>query len=159
LLKAAAQFLYDIRGHGVVLLLDEVENITREWDIRGRKKCYDVLLQLAMNTNLLVVLFVTDRFFSQVAEDEAKARFEGWYAGTPLAFFQLISSALVLQPPALDIRLARTLLRKITEIYVTAYGAGTLDANGVLSSWYSTATQSPRLLVRQGIHALDMSIG
>jgi hypothetical protein len=111
-----------------------------------------------MDTNLFVVLFVTERFFSQVAEDEEKARYEGWNTGMSAAFFRLIKSASVLEPPNLDIPLALTLLRKITDTYVTAYGAGTLDENGVLSTWRLTATQSPRLLVRQAVHALDLSV-
>jgi hypothetical protein len=158
LLKAAADFLHDVTGRGIVLLLDEVENITREWDIRGRKKCYDVLFQFAMNANLFVVLFVTERFFHQVTEDEERARSEGWATGTAAGFFRLVRSAVVLEPPVLDMSLARALLRKITDTYVTAYGAGKLDVSGVLASWQLTTTHSPRLLIRQAIHELDLSV-
>ena len=156
IVHAAADFIQAMTGSGIVLLLDEVENITREWDIRGRKKCYEVLMDLAKNANMLLGLFVTDRFFHQVTEDQQRGQREGWDDGQLGSFFRLVKAANVFDAPALDRNLARALVRKIAELYSIAYGRGAIDEDQVLSTWYATPTRSPRLLIRQTIHLLDL---
>lgn len=144
---------------GIVLLLDEAENVTRQHDIRGRRKTYATLGRLASEKHLFSIAFVTERFFGQVKDDMQRGVSEGWvlWPEEARAFLASISSIPVTRPPHLNGVQAKAIVNKITDAYAKAFGcrapAGFQDL--VLAAWGQTATRSVRLLVRITIDALD----
>jgi hypothetical protein len=58
---------------GLVLLLDEAENIDKQYDIRGRRKSYETLARMTRHPYMLPVVFVTDRLLYQVEQDYKQA--------------------------------------------------------------------------------------
>lgn len=147
---------------GIVLMLDEMENISRQHDIRGRRKTYHTLETLATRSPLLTIIFVTDRFFHQTEEDKQRGTRDGWYWWTSQAknFLARIDTIPVFKPPHLNARLARALVGRVAEVYGNACGyAVPLELNErVLDMWNKTSTKSVRLLVRLAIDTLDRSL-
>ncbi len=159
LIASAADCLHTVGKHGLVLLLDEVENVSREWDIRGRKKCYDTLAYFAKHPRLFTILCVTELFVEQLTRDRDRGRSENWEGWTTdaRAFVENVPGLQVIRPPSLREDLARDLLRKIVVLYSAAYPSAEaqLPYGRILKRWTATATRSPRLLIRQAIDYLD----
>jgi hypothetical protein len=144
---------------GIFLLLDEAENVTRQHDIRGRRKTYATLGRLASERHLFSIAFVTERFFGQVQDDMQRGVREGWalWPEDARKFLARIPSVPVARPPRLNDPLAKAVVNKIADIYSKAFGChpppGFQDV--VLAAWSRTATRSIRLLVRIVIDTLD----
>jgi hypothetical protein len=159
LITSAADCLHIVGQHGLVLLLDEVENVSREWDIRRRKKCYDTLAHFAKHLRLFTILCVTELFVEQLTKDRDRGRSENWEGWTTeaRAFVEYVPRLEVIRPPILREDLARDLLRKIVVLYNAAYPSAQaqLPYGRILKRWTATATRSLRLLIRQAIDYLD----
>jgi hypothetical protein len=67
-----------------VPLLDEAENIDKQYDIRGRRRSYDTLARMAPRAHNLPVLFVTDRLQFQVEQHYTQGVADGCGAGVPM---------------------------------------------------------------------------
>jgi len=158
LLSSADLLAYFSKG-GIVLLLDEAENVIRQHDIRGRRKTYDTLGRLAKVSQLLVFVFVTLRFYEQVRIDTERGIRECWTNWTPSAqaFVNTIYSIPVVATPQLSDALAKELVGKIVQVYRGAFNCKVPPAFAelVISTWRQTTTKSVRLLVRTTIDALD----
>jgi len=158
-LLGSAALLASFSKGGIVLLLDEAENVSRQHDIRGRRKTYDTLGRLAKVSHLLVFVFVTDRFYEQVRIDTERGARECWTNWTPLAqeFVNTIYSIPVVTTPRLSDALAKDLVGKIAQVYGQAFNCKVPPrfTELVISPWKQTATKSVRLLVRITIDALD----
>lgn len=162
LLADAAAFMATVFKGGIVLLLDEAENISRQHDIRGRRKTYATLGSLARQAQLFCVVFVTDRFFSQVQADLDRGLSEGWALWPEDArwFLSAIPSIPVVKPPRLSDTMAKALVNKIAHTYSKGFDCPApvgLDEL-VLNTWNKTATRSVRLLVRLAVDALDRAV-
>ncbi len=146
---------------GLVLLLDEAENINQQYDIRGRRKSYDTLSRFIHHPNILPIMFVTDRLLYQVEEDYERGRREGWSNWTPeaKAFVTRFREIEPVKPPVLTDHLAQTLVTSIESLYETAYSSATptFSTKSVLDHWRQTPTRSIRLLVRLAINELDLA--
>src|SRR5438105_13591488 len=81
-LLSAAGWLRHVGHHGMVLLLDEVENLNQQYDIRGRRKSYDTLGRLKAHPAILPILFVTRRFLQQLEEDKQVGEWNRWLGWT-----------------------------------------------------------------------------
>lgn len=164
LFRGTANFLADVRGNGgLALLLDEVENVTREHDIRGRKKCYETLGVLGSEPSVLLVLFVTPLFFQQCEIDYARGESQWWTAWPSPArqFLTSVKSMARVKVPPLDDEQAVRLASVIGSIHERAYPGrrrGEVKPAGVLSAWRATATRSTRLLVRMVVDELDIQL-
>jgi hypothetical protein len=158
LLASAALFSAFSKG-GIALLLDEAENVSRQHDIRGRRKTYDTLGRLARVSHLLIFVFVTDRFYEQIRVDTERGTRECWTNWTPLAqeFVNRISSVPVVTTPRLSDALAGDLVRKIAHVYQQAFKCSVPSgfSEQAIATWKRTATKSVRLLVRITIDELD----
>jgi hypothetical protein len=161
LVDSAALLAAFSRG-GIVLLLDEAENVSRQHDVRGRRKTYDTLGRLADDRNIFTLLFITDRFFDQVENDRHRGLREGWTMWTPTArrFLTTVGSVPVAKPPRLNSYLAKALVQKIADVYLHAFQCNVRAAfiKDVINAWDQTAMKSARLLVRIAIDALDRTI-
>jgi hypothetical protein len=164
LFRDTAKFLADVRGNGgLALLLDEVENVTREHDIRGRKKCYETLGVLGSDPNVLLVLFVTPLFFQQCELDCARGESQ-WWTAWPSATRQFLTSVKMMthvKVPPLDDEQAVRLVSVIGSIHERAYPGqrvGAMKPASVLPTWKATATRSTRLLVRMVVDELDLQL-
>jgi hypothetical protein len=161
-LLSAADMLRHVGHHGLVLLLDEVENLSQQHDIRGRRKSYDALGTIKAHRTILPILFVTGRFLQMVEEDKRHGEWSHWADWTTNArhFVQTLSDVEVLRPPALNDRLAEELLQKLGMLHDSAYGNGVSLAASkadVLRLWRETATRSVRLLVRLAVNEFDQA--
>lgn len=159
LLEAVASFLNNLDCSGLVLLLDEAENIDKQYDIRGRRRSYDTLARMAMHAHILPVLFVTDRLHYQVEQDYRQGIADGWSHWSPEAKWFVVHFRGIepLRPPALTNGLAEELVSSILRLYESAYPTlSTLTPDRVLSHWRRTPTRSTRLLVRLTINELDL---
>ena len=159
LLESVASFLNKMDNGGIVLLLDEAENITRQYDIRGRRKSYETLTRMMRHPHILPVLFATDRLLHQVQEDYALGKSHGWYYWTPEAkwFVSRFQEIQPIKPPSLTDRLAGDLVTCIQSLYRTAYPSfSDLSAESILNHWRRTPTRSIRLLVRLTVNELDL---
>lgn len=159
LLESVAMFLSKMDRGGLVLLLDEAENIDKQYDIRGRRKSYDTLARMARHPHILPVVFVTDRLLYQIEQDARQGTSDGWWNWTPEAkwFVGHFQEIQPLRPPRLTDGLAEQLVTSITELYRTAYPAcSSLEPELVLKHWRQTPTRSTRLLVRLTINELDL---
>lgn len=146
---------------GLVLLLDEAENIDKQYNIMGRRKSYETLQILVHHPHILPVLFVTDRFTRLIAEDQNLGAWKSWRSWPFLAcdFVREFGDRSHLAPPMLRDDLARSLADKIVVLYTSIYGppnSGFSTAK-VIEFWKRTPTCSPRLLVRLLINELDLS--
>lgn len=159
LLEEFASMLASVSKCGIVLMLDEAENLSRQHDVRGRRKTYDTLWKLGSQRHLLSVVFVTERFFIQVEEDNQRGTREGWRLWTAEArgFVSGIDSIPVVKPPRLNASLAGALIDKIADVYGKAFQCAIPPGlkERVLDIWHQTATRSVRFLVRIAIDALD----
>jgi hypothetical protein len=159
LLESVATFLSKMDRGGLVLLLDEAENIDKQYDIRGRRKSYDTLARMARHPHILPVVFVTDRLLYQIEQDARQGTADGWWNWTPEAkwFVGHFQEIQPLRPPRLTDGLAEQLVTSITELYRTAYPkCSPLESGLVLKHWRQTPTRSTRLLVRLTINELDL---
>jgi hypothetical protein len=159
LLADAAALMATVFKGGIVLLLDEAENISRQHDIRGRRKAYATLGSLARQSHLLSLVLVTDRFFLQVQDDLQRGMREGWAAWPEDArwFLRAVPSIAVVKAPRLNNEMAKAVVNKIAHIYSKAFDCRVPAGfdHMVLMNWNKTATRSVRLLVRLAIDALD----
>lgn len=161
---SAADMLRHVGHHGVVLLLDEVENLNQQYDIRGRRKSYDTLGRLRKHRAILPILFVTRRFLQQLEEDKQRGEWNNWRGWSDHArlFVQSLSEVEVLRPPTLNERLAEELVQKLGTLHDAAYGDG-VDATSIKSNilrmWRATSTRSVRLLVRLAVNEFDLAKG
>lgn len=159
LLRSAADLFRSCESKGICLLLDEAENISRQHDIRGRRKSYDTLNRLLSDRNLFSVVFVTDRFFDQVAVDRERGMRERWLPWSDHArrFLSSCSELPLTSPPAVTPALAKRLVEKVQSTYASAFRMpvprGLTET--ILETWKRTSTRSVRLLVRLTIEALD----
>ncbi len=160
ILDAAANFLGDMGHGGLVLLLDEAENIDKQYDIRGRRKSYDTLAQMMQHPNMLPVLFVTDRFLYQVEEDAKIGGAWGWsnWSAEAKWFVRRFREMEPVRPPQLTDQLAKQLVDEICSLYGVGYpNSGTLPTDDLVAHWRQTPTRSIRLLVRLTINELDLA--
>ena len=159
ILGDAATLMATFLAGGIVLLLDEAENVSRQHDIRGRRKTYATLGRLANERHLLNIVFVTDRFFAQVQDDVQRGLREGWaqWPEDATRFLAMIQSVPTVKPPHLNDVMATAIVEKIAEIYSKAFACRVPQGfeQLVLAAWNKTATRSVRLLVRLAIDALD----
>jgi hypothetical protein len=159
LLESVAGFLNKMDRGGLVLLLDEAENVTRQYDIRGRRKSYETLTRMMRHPHILPVLFATDRLSHQVEEDYAFGQGRGWKNWTTEAmwFVSRFREIVPIKPPSLNDRLAEELVTRIHSIYQTGYPSGAaLAPESILEHWRRTPTRSIRLLVRLTVNELDL---
>lgn len=159
LLETAAEFLNQMGCGGLVLLLDEAENIDKQYDIRGRRKSYDTLAKMMRHRHILPVLFVTDRLLNQVQSDFEYGRIAGWANWTPDAkwFVNHFLAIEPLRPPRMNDRLAEELATSISDLYQSAYPMNSYPLiDRILAHWRQTPTRSTRLLVRLTINELDI---
>jgi hypothetical protein len=148
---------------GIVLLLDEAENIDKQYNIRGRRKSYETIQIFIQHPHILPVLFVTDRFIRLIEEDRMQGVRDTWRTCQILAqsFLREFSGWSHLTPPVFDDTLATTLVDKIIEIYTSVYKKTDSKFSGakVVEFWKRTTNRSPRLLVRLLINELDLCCG
>jgi hypothetical protein len=164
LLLSAADFLRHAGQHGMVLLLDEVENVNQQFNIIGRRKSYDTLGRLMARESILPILFVTRRFFEQAEEDMQSGQGDCWRGWTHHSkwFVQSLKVLEVLRPPRLDEPLAEQLVQKLGSLHKEAYSTNieiAPVAGGVLKTWRATSTRSVRLLVRLALNEFDLLQG
>jgi hypothetical protein len=158
-LHSSASYMTAMDKSGFVLLLDELENVTRQWDIRGRRKSYDTLERLSRDPSFFVIAFITSRFLRQVQEDAAvglSRQWDGW-SREARHFVSRIHDIEVLHLPALSDASGMQIVKKISSVYDQAY-KGSLsshDTERIVTHWKRTATRSVRLLVRSAIMQLD----
>jgi hypothetical protein len=162
LLQDCARFLTSVASAGLVLLLDEVENVAREHDIRGRRRCYETLGLLGQDANVFMVLFVTPLFGRQCSEDLRRAEGQ-WWTGWPGAsrwFLTNMAGFQRVRIPPLTPMGAHELVGKIVDVHTAAYGnpSQDVDTDAVLHQWNSTITKSTRLLVRMVVQQLDLNL-
>lgn len=159
LLETAAEFLNKMGCGGLVLLLDEAENIDKQYDIRGRRKSYDTLAKMMKHRHILPVIFVTDRLLNQVQCDYENGRNVGWANWTTDAkwFVNHFLAIEPLRPPRMNDRLAEELATSISKMYQIAYPMDSYPPiDRILAHWRQTPTRSTRLLVRLTINELDI---
>lgn len=159
LIKSVANMLHAAGHGGLVMLLDEVENIDRHTDIRGRRKSYATLELLRRHPHIFPVLFVTERFFERTDSDFEKGDDMGWWRWPQEAvdFLECIDACDILHPPRLSDQRALKLVERIEDVYGMAYRVGaTLPVGQILQYWRRTATRSIRLLVRLTVNELDL---
>jgi hypothetical protein len=159
LVESVATFLNKMNCGGLVLLLDEAENIDKQYDIRGRRKSYDTLARMARHPHILPVVFVTDRLLYQVEQDNTQGAADGWFNWSAEAkwFVSHFRGLQPLRPPQMTDGLAEELVSSIGALYQTAYpSSSSLSPALVLKHWRRTPTRSTRLLVRLTINELDL---
>ena len=158
-----SRLLREVWGGRVVLLLDEVENISREWDVRGRRRAYDTLAALAECTEIQLILFVTPRLIEQVMVDYERSRKEFEWSIRSSRFLQLILTSDRLAIPRLSLQQAIELIERICEVAGFAAGANIrlrgAAVERLCAAWESTATRSTRLLVRMTVQECDLEFG
>lgn len=156
-----AEMLAAVGSGGIVLLLDEIENVDKQYDIRGRRKSYETLQILSSHPSVLPVVFVTDRFIRLIEEDRDQGIRDRWknWQFLEREFFEEFSNRSHLSPPLLNEALARSLADKIVALYSAIHGQinSGFSAERVINFWKHTPTRSPRLLVRLLINELDLS--
>jgi hypothetical protein len=154
-----ASLLSGLSLGGIVLMLDEAENVTREHDIRGRKKSYETVQKLSQSRNLFLIVFVTDRFFRQIEDDRKRGMEMGWNLWSPEArhFVTEIDHFPIAKPPQITASLADAIVDRIIDVYSRAFHCYVAQhiKDRVLSVWRQTATKSTRLLVRLTVDTLD----
>ena len=161
-LLSAADMLRHVGHYGMVVLLDEVENLNQQYDIRGRRKSYDTLGRLRKHRAILPILFVTRRFLQQLEEDQQRGKSDNWQGWSDHArlFVQNLNEVEVLRPPTLNEHLAEELVHKLGTLHDAAYGDG-VDAlamkSTILRMWRGTSTRSVRLLVRLAVNEFDLA--
>jgi hypothetical protein len=123
LVDSVATFLNKMGRGGLVVLLDEAENIDNQYDIRGRRKSYETLARMTQHPHILPVVFVTDRPLYQVEQDYQKGTIDGWRNWTPDArwFAGHFRALEPLRPPRLTDGLAEQLVASIERLYRIAY--------------------------------------
>jgi hypothetical protein len=159
LVESVATFLNKMGRGGLVLLLDEAENIDKQYDIRGRRKSYETLARMTRHPHILPVVFVTDRLLYQVEQDAKQGMADGWWNWSPEAkwFVGHFQELQPLRPPCLTDGLAEQLVSSIAGLYRAAYPAcSSLSSGLVLKHWRQSPTRSTRLLVRLTINELDL---
>ncbi|MBX3451326.1 MAG: hypothetical protein KF777_17290 [Planctomycetaceae bacterium] len=159
LVESVATFLNKMNRGGLVLLLDEAENIDKQYDIRGRRKSYDTLGRMGRHPHILPVLFVTDRLLYQLEQDAIQGTADSWGNWTPDAkwFVGRFQEIQPLRPPRLTDGLAEQLVSSVARLYRTAYpNCSSLEPELVLTHWRQTPTRSTRLLVRLTVNELDL---
>lgn len=161
LLFSCADFLHHVGKGGLVLMLDEAENIDRQYDIRGRRKSYDFLGRLINHPHILPILFVTERFYNTVKSDVywSKPSWPYW-TNSAKTFAEDIQLREQLKPPKINDQMAKIVIEKISILFNKAYG---LRTNGdtkdlILQGWHRTATKSVRLLVRMIVNEFDLQM-
>jgi hypothetical protein len=162
LLLSCADFLSDLGLGGIVLMLDEVENIDKQSDIRGRRKSYDTLAQFASHRGILPVLFVTDRLFRLIEADQERGESDGWWGwdAKTESFMKGFLEREVLRPPKLNDQMALTLVNKIAAIYAASHGPilSTVSPEAIVSHWQRAPIRSVRLLVRLTVNEVDLAM-
>jgi len=159
LLEAVAGFLNKMDRGGLVLLLDEAENITRQNDIRGRRKSYETLTRMMRHPHILPVLFATDRLSQRVQEDYDLGRGRAWenWSNEAKWFVSRFQQIVPAKPPMLNDRLAEELVVRIRSLYEAGYpSAAELAPESILEHWRRTPGRSVRLLVRLTVNELDL---
>jgi P-loop Domain of unknown function (DUF2791) len=159
---SAVEFIQNAADAGVVILLDELENVSRQWDIRGRRKSYEMLERLSSHPGIFVIAFVTDRFFGQVQRDYDVAQMSRWVGWTEDAkrFTRSLNKIPVYSTPSFSESSARELVIRISNVYARGYGNALTETviDALVREWRLTATKSVRLLVRSTISALDQTV-
>ncbi len=159
ILGSAATFLNKMGRGGLVILLDEAENIDKQYDIRGRRKSYETLTLMMRHPHILPVVFVTDRFLYQVEQDKKHGAGRGWWNWSPEAkwFVSNFPERQPLRPPRMSEPLAEELVKRIEELYRRAYvSSSRFSPQRILEHWRRTPTRSTRLLVRLTVNELDL---
>jgi hypothetical protein len=159
LVESVATFLHKMNCGGLVLLLDEAENIDKQFDIRGRRKSYETLARITRHPHILPVVFVTDRLLHLIEEDHQLGLGHGWdnWSADAKWFVNHFRALEPLRPPRLSDRLAEELVTRIGHLYGSAYTAFPEPLGpAVLRHWHQTPTRSIRLLVRLTINEFDL---
>src|SRR5208283_1495432 len=115
LVLSCAELLASVDRGGIVLLLDEAENIDKQFDIRGRRKSYDTLWHFVQHPHIIPILFVTRRLFTRIKADVEVGRSYGWRNWTQYAksFVLSFENFEALQPPLFTDQMAHSLMEKI----------------------------------------------
>jgi hypothetical protein len=159
LFESVARFLNRMGRGGLVLLLDEAENIDKQYDIRGRRKSYEMLARMTKHPHILPVVLVTDRLLYQVEQDAKQGAADGWWGWSPEAkwYVSHFRELQPLRPHPLTNGLAEQLVSIIGKLYSIAYpSTSSLSPDLVLKHWRQTPTRSTRLLVRLTVNELDL---
>ncbi|MFL5352685.1 BREX system ATP-binding domain-containing protein [Archangium sp.] len=159
---STAEFLRDLEKSGIVLMLDEVENIAREYDLRGRRRSYDTLNRFITHGSIFTILFVTQRFVAIARNDFERGVFDNWMNWPPgaVSFLNHLQGVERLRVPPLDEICAEELISKIQGLHRNAYGPGVpISSRRVIDAWRATPTRSTRLLIRMVIQELDLALG
>jgi len=160
LVLSCADLLHSIGRGGLVLLLDEAENIDRQFDIRGRRKSYDTIWRLTQHPNIVTILFVTKRLFIQVEADIQAGHRTGWsnWAQSAKAFVLSFEKNETICPPQFNNQMAQSLIERVCKIFSTAYSEMPSDflANNIINYWQQTPTRAIRILLRMAINELDL---
>jgi hypothetical protein len=156
---SAAEMVRQVGGSGIVLLLDELENISREWDVRGRRRAYDLIGALMESKHVKVIAFVTPRLIEQAAADFDRSQAEGQWSARAQSFLESAIRAPRLRVPSLAREDVVFLVRNVKNVYVAASGMQP-DLHDFLprvrAAWERTATKSARLLIRLAVNELDL---
>ena len=160
ILFGCANMLNDLGMGGIVVILDEMENVDKQYSICGRRNSYATLARLSRHPHILPVLFVTPRFVRQIKDDcvqGANGSWFGWYHEAA-QFVRAFPEHEILSPPAVDRDTGRRIVDKIALVFATAYGEPPpgFDAQRVVNAWMNSATRSVRSLVRLTAGELDM---
>lgn len=160
LLFSCTDLLHNVGKGGLVVMLDEAENIGNQYDIRGRRRSYDLLRRLTRHPFILPVLFVTKRFYNMTDWDRTMGKIGIWSNWTHAAkqFIEHLETIEALRPPKLNSHTAMLLVQKVGSLFSDAYGltANGVSTNSILNSWQSTPTRSVRLLVRMAVNEFDL---
>lgn len=155
-----SRLIQKIFGGGIVLILDEVENVSREWDVRGRRRAYDTIAALSECPQIKLVLLVTPQFIDQMHIDNQRASQEFNWSERARRFLNNATTTPPIVVPRLNEKFSERLVQRVHDIYSISrkrpIEVEDLYVTAVQQVWERTATKSTRLLVRLTIHGLDL---
>jgi P-loop Domain of unknown function (DUF2791) len=157
---ALGKLFHALGAGGLVLLLDEAETIDQLWNVLSRKGAYSVLGSLSRMDHVWCIFAVTARFDHTLRSDrrrilsdpnvspDARWFLTRWYDGALDVF----------DPPKVDETAARSLARKVEDLYERAYVFRLQDRAGVsncVKQWLGDPARNPRTLLRSLVDHLD----
>jgi hypothetical protein len=159
---SVARLLRALGGGGLVIVLDEAETIDQLWNRLSRMGAYQTLGAFCRLDAVWAVFGVTERFDRSVDDDVERGMLS--YAPTVEASEFLRTwrarSYRVAASPAVDDQNAPELVRRIVDLYRSAYPGEEVDdtaAARALDGWRRNPSRNPRRLIRALIDALDES--
>jgi hypothetical protein len=138
------QSLTHMLRHGgfgsLAVTFDEVETIDQLWSVRSRLVAYDVLGQLVSMDGLWCLFGITDRFRRTVDADIGRGVTD-WANASPAARRFLTAwqrnGFEIVEPPAIDRQLGRTLAARVAGLYSQAYVVDEATGDFINSAWKS----------------------